>query len=105
MASWENGTTLDRVQHELIPKAGGESKISYPHCIKISLQFAGNETQLTIAGSFSLKIFFIIFLHLVMCAYIAFLRKELLAQDMEIRTVTCADIHGNQTQTVTTSLS
>lgn len=78
-----------------------ESKISYPHCIKISLQFAGNETQLTIAGSFSLKIFFIF----MMCAYIAFLRKELLAQDMEIRTVTCADIHGNQTQTVTTSLS
>ena len=57
--------------------------------------------QLTIAGSFSLKIFFIF----MMCAYIAFLRKELLAQDMEIRTVTCADIHGNQTQTVTTSLS
>nr|XP_058950328.1 uncharacterized protein LOC131777976 [Pocillopora verrucosa] len=43
-----------------------------------------------------IKIFFIF----VMCAYIAFLRKELLAQDMEIRTVTCADIHGNQTQTV-----
>ena len=101
VASWENGTTLDRVQHELIPKAGGESKISYPHCIKITLQFAGNETQLTIAGSFSLTIFFIF----MMCAYIAFLRKELLAQDMEIRTVTCADIHGNQTQTVTTSLS
>ena len=28
VASWENGTTLYRVQHELIPKAGGESKIS-----------------------------------------------------------------------------
>ncbi|RMX40050.1 hypothetical protein pdam_00002299, partial [Pocillopora damicornis] len=47
-----------------------------------------------------IKVHLVIFFIFVMCAYIAFLRKELLAQDMEIRTVTCADIHGNQTQTV-----